>query len=96
MTVDDAAALIETGRAQGQARALAEVSRRLNTAVGAEKVAAFAAELEDLAKRAAETADEYSKASEDLLRDMEHPGARLARRVLLTARAARAAWRASR
>lgn len=96
MKRDDAQALIETGRAQGQARALAEVSRRLNDALCSEKVAAYAAELEGLAKRAAETADEYTKAGEDLLQDLTHPGVRLARRVLLTLHAAQSVWRGSR
>lgn len=36
------------------------------------------------------------KRAQELMRQVEHPGAALARRVIATARAARAAWRASR
>ena len=96
MNRDDAQALIETGAAKGQARAFAAIAIRLRAAMQDDTVPVLCAKLEVEASNASKVADEYSASAQALLRDLEHPGARLARRVLFAARAARDAWRAAR
>lgn len=50
----------------------------------------------DAAVAAEAEAQRARRGAEALMQQIEHPGARLARRLVVTARAARAAWRGSR
>lgn len=96
MNRDDAQALIETGAAKGQALALGAIETRLRIAIEEDAVDKLHVNLAREAAKASQVAAEYSARAEALLRDLEHPGARLARRVLFAARAARDAWRTAR
>ena len=96
MNRDDAQALLETGAAKGHALALAAIVTRLRHAITDGSVGVLHDTLVTESERAAKLAAEYAARAEALLRDLEHPGARLARRVLFAARAARDAWRTAR
>jgi hypothetical protein len=103
---DAAGMLIEHGRALGAldtARLLADQCTRTASAAreaGEEKLAEL---MEAHAKSQLEAIPVYERLAvsakahaEELMRDIEHPGAVLARRVVATLRSARAAWRGSR
>ena len=103
----DAEALIETGRALGHFERLSSVlgyldqQRNMLRAEGGEPRVIeaidnwrswLARELLDLRF----TAGKHRESADRLIADLEHPGARLARRVVHAARAAREAWRTAR
>lgn len=99
---DAAALLIESGRAIGaaaQAVAIVTVLEQILATEPSRVEPAMQAALAD-ARRARAKLDHDAALmrarAEDLIREIEHPGAALARRLLATYRGARAAWRGSR
>jgi len=94
--------LIESGRALGaaaQAVSFSATLSRLATSNPPELEQQVARALRDVEQQRGALDLHASLArqqAEALLRELEHPGAVLARRLVLTCRAARAAWRASR
>lgn len=103
---DAAAMLIEHGRALGAldtARVLADQLTRTSSAAVAADEPRYAELLRELAKSHMDAIPTYERLAlsakahaEELMAELEHPGAVLARRLLATARAARAGWRGSR
>lgn len=103
---DAAGLLIEHGRALGaldEARLLATQLTRASAAAQDRGEVTMASELEAIAKSQLEAIPTYERLAlsakqhaEELMAEIEHPGAVLARRVLATYRAARAGWRGSR
>lgn len=103
---DAAGLLIEHGRALGaldQARVFADQLTRVANHTAGIGQAELSAALGAQAKAQLEAIPVFERLAiaakqraEELMTEIEHPGAVLARRVLATARAARAGWRGSR
>lgn len=101
MTREHAAAFIETGRALGHYERLTLVvaylrarATALGEGRGSDALSAAADHLSAEREQLDRHAVDHRVAAERLVEELDHPGARLARRVLDAARAARAAWRA--
>lgn len=103
---DAAGLLIEHGRALGaldEARLLAAQLTRSSAAAQGRGELTMAAELEAIAKSQLDAIPVYERQAiaakqraEELMTEIEHPGAVLARRLLAACRSARAGWRGSR
>jgi hypothetical protein len=103
---DAAALLIEQGKALGRAeQALAVVQYASGVAVRMRHLGnvTMAEPVEELSKHVLESIPQLERQAltaqahaEQLMAELEHPGALLARRLVASARAARAAWRGSR
>jgi hypothetical protein len=105
-----AALLVEQGRALGTAELARAVASALGSMAQdahetdrgeefdrlLENVVATAGGYEKLAESSAAGAKVAQQLAAELMAELEHPGARLARRLVATARSARAGWRGSR
>ena len=96
-----AAMLVESGRALGVAEECWQTERWLMDVIAEPDVKPAAERLVELLQRVSARravgdghAARARTAAEELMAELEHPGARLARRLLRAARAARGAWRA--
>jgi len=91
-----AAAWVEHGRWLGRVEAYSAAKAALERAGKAPAATVWNAGLDLEADACATNAATARREAEALMAALEHPGARLARRIVTAARAARAAWRASR
>ena len=102
MTREHAAAFIETGRVLGHFERLTSVctylqerASALGEGRGADALQMAAQFLDSERGQLDRTAVNHRMAAERLIEELEHPGARLARRVLSAVRAGRQAWNES-